>query len=240
MADFDRIERPHFVGYGTQLLIADPDRLEEAQLDEVPTPTLALFEGWAERREAVPPSLAWAAEELGAREAVLERASFGHGVTWTVRLPVCGRLESLGRPCLGANGFRTATELPTPLDWIAALGRLDISAQRSGTAAWGASLAERRAEEMLPWMLLPGDAQEDLIQLPDGSDDWLELYEVDGDSVFADPENGRVVWLGGEWTGEQITTIDLDWRAAAHFIFWRLLEARHVRPADLQMLAAAR
>lgn len=241
MADFDRVEREHFVGHGTQLLIADPSRIEASELDELPARTLALFEQWAELRGTVPSSLAWSSELLATREAVLERAAFDDRVYWSVRLARAGTLGELSRPCIGADGIaRGTTDLPAPWSWLAALGRLDLVAEQSGSSSWGATLSDRRRQGMLPWTVSALDDGEDGFELPDGSDDWLELYEVDGDVVYADPEGGRVHWVGGEWSGDPITSFDLDWHATAHFILWRMLDGGFVRPTDLEMLVATR
>ena len=236
--ELDRIDITLGGGTGAHILIGDAAHLTPAERREVPKATLSLFERWDRHAVSLPPSLEWARSTLLSRRPVLERVSCGDRLYWTVRFAPPGDVTRLHEPCFGADGVALAPRgaaLPSPLDWLAStFGTCSLVPEQSGTAPWGRRLRAFREERSL---LLPDpDIEEDA--LPDGSDDWLALYEVDGDALFVDPITDRVHWVGSEWTGEPETTLEIGGRAAASFVLWRMLDGGWVRPSDLARLAA--
>lgn len=212
------------------------DELSPEDRAEVPEPTLLLFEEWSARLEHLPESLEWARDSLRAREPILERACMDEDrVYWSVRFPLFGEIAPDQVPPMGATGLSLASStLPEPLQWLAeTFGTLSIEVETSGTAPLGWSVAAMRRTGNFFF------SQEYSQPLPPEADEWVALYEADGDVLVADLVRGNAIWLGHEWTGETQSDMGIGWEAALHFILWRMLDGGYVRPGDLEMLAAA-
>lgn len=158
-------------------------------------------------------------------------------VYWNVRFPLYGKIDpKVAVPPVGATGIsRTQAALPEPLHWMArTFGTLSLEIETSGTAPLGWTVAAMRREgcfffsdpEMGP-------------SLPAEAEDWVALYEADGDVLVADLAGGNAFWLGHEWTGQALSDMGVRWESALHFIFWRMLDGAYVSPLDLKMIAAA-
>ncbi len=229
--ELTRDEREHWVGHGRLLTVSSVEYLTPREFSELPDDAAELLEGWRARLDALPERLSFTRELLQSRTPLLERAQFDDRVYWTVRLAGWGVASPLEHPCLGGTGERLArSDLPEPLGWLArTFGHATLVAEQSGTAPFGRPLRDFLANGEL------------LVESPpDGSDDWVALYECDGDAIFADLATGAAWWLGHEWTGDEATALRVPWPTVAVFILWRMLDGGYVRPWDLEMLAAAR
>ena len=227
----ERLELPDRTLFKTANALTTKERAE------VPNATVELFERWRSRPE-LPNELSWS-RELWPPRAILERCDFAGRVYWNVLLDSFNDVShrALAGPKLRADGIaRNAKALPTPLDWLArTFGSLSLVPETSGTAPFGWRVDAMRASGGFLFSDPDYDAR-----LSPGSESWVALYELDGDAIAANLEDGTASWLGAEWTGDGVTGLRLPWESVLHVVLWRMLDGSFVRPSDLAMLAAAR
>lgn len=198
-----------------------------------------------------PRPFTWLADAVSDRVPVLECAQFDDREYWSIRL-AHRYIDRLVNPCFGFSGRNdvetSKVELAPPLAWAAStFGTINLVAEQSGSACFGRTLGEVAetddhfaAEAVVDGdaVAAPHDFADIRRDLPRGADEWISLYEADGDWVFADVRLNQTVWVAAEWTGRPYQRIAVPWARAASFILWRLVDGGHVQPIELQMLAA--
>lgn len=220
-----RLVRTHWAG-GEQLLISAPEHLTPDDVKDAPPQLVELLKRWPAPLDTLPGGLRFVEGELRARRPLLERSRFDDRVYWSLRLPRHGDAAGVAAACFGSTHPRPDVALPQELGWLAqTFGRSDLCSEWSGSAPWGARLADVR-ERLF----------DDVVaHLPERAGRWAALYEVDGDWIFADLEDGTAHWVGAEWTGVPDVRF-ASWRRVLRFVLWRLLDGGFVRPMDLEML----
>lgn len=247
----DRDRTHPFNAEGRQIIAPSVFALKTAEQRRVPSRVAQLLESLPATLASAPPPFEWFSEALSERVPVLELSQFDTRAYWHVRWSRPFE-DSLAQPCAGCDADPAGpcpSVVPQPLAWMrSTFGTFGLIAEQSGTAPFGRTLAEVAARERTAAAeiraalaaypeLVSGEPWHDrFAELPAGADDWISLYEADGDWVFADVVNNATVWVGGEWTGEAALRVPVPWARAASFLLARILAGASVRPDDLHAL----
>lgn len=238
--------------YNEVLVVGDLDALRDDERASVPEAIVTALARWRAAWaggyvSGLPEGLAWLAGTLRGHEPMVSRTICERErVYWHVRLVRGGaRMLRYAGPGLlekspAADGVARCDDpaaLPAPLDWLATMfGTTSLGPELSNTSKWGrplGAIVDNRHESLV-------SDPELAALLPEGSREWVSLYEADGDVLVADLKGGGTYWMGSEWTGDVCTDMRLPWRAVVPFLVWSHFEGRAVTPHDLRMLAASR
>jgi hypothetical protein len=254
-----RVSRPHpYNEDGIQIVVPSVDMLTAAEKKCLPPRLAKLFESLPQALAEAPAPVAWMAEALRERPAVLECSRFENPEAahlreyWHVRWSHPFE-DSLATACVGCDADpagRCPPDVPPALAWLRnTFGTFGLVAEQSGTAPFGRTLGEVAARERASSAAIQAQASlsgfpglstepfdDRFANLPRGAERWISLYEADGDWVFADIEKNETRWVGSEWTGEPVTRFAVPWESAASFILSRMLDGRDVRPENLRVL----